>query len=31
MVYGPRDTEELDVVFMLLKTSYGYARGEQAG
>lgn len=31
MVYGPRDEEELDVVFLLLKTSYGYARGEQAG
>ena len=31
MVYGPRDEEELDVVFKLLKTSYGYARGQQAG
>lgn len=31
MVYGPRDTGELDVVFMLLKASWSYARGDQPG
>ncbi|CAN5826717.1 hypothetical protein BH23ACT12_BH23ACT12_01040 [soil metagenome] len=31
MVYGPRDPDELDVVFMLLKTSWSYARGQESG
>ena len=31
MVYGPRDSSELDVVLMLLRASWSYARGEQAG
>jgi phospholipase/carboxylesterase len=28
MVYGPRNPEELDVVFLLLKTSWSHARGQ---
>ncbi|HEX2054545.1 MAG TPA: luciferase family protein [Actinomycetota bacterium] len=31
MIYGPRDPAEVEVVLMLLKASWGYARGELAG
>lgn len=29
MIYGPRDEEELEVVWSLLKASWAYARGEE--
>lgn len=29
LVFGPRDEDELEVAWMLLRTSYRYARGEQ--
>ena len=29
MVYGPRDREELEVVWTLVKASYAYARGDE--
>jgi len=28
MLYGPRDEAELDTIWQLLQTSYGFARGE---
>ena len=31
MIYGPRDEIELDVVWQILKQSYGFATGQGAG
>lgn len=31
MVFGPRDEEELEVVWVILKASYDFARGRRSG